>query len=80
MRAARALDRYTLSFPDAVIAGIIERETGVGALLAACKAALPHMRQLVAAGQVEGEDTSHYSDARAVKALESALAQAEQQK
>lgn len=46
---------------------------GLPELVEGAKLALPHLRDVVSRGQVEGEDTSHYSDARAVKLLEHGL-------
>ena len=39
------------------------------------KMAYPHLRDMVARGQVQGEDTSHYTDAQALKAIEAILDQ-----
>lgn len=46
----------------------LERE-----LAKACEALLPYVEQQVRHGQVEGEDTSHYGDARAVQAARAVL-------
>lgn len=46
-------------------------------LLAACKALLPHVEGIVNRGQSPGEDTSHFSDARACAKARAAIAEAE---
>lgn len=46
-------------------------------LLHACRELLPHVEGLVRSGQVEGEDTSHYADARACIKARAAIADAD---
>lgn len=54
----------------------IANPEAVPELVRACEALLPYVEDQVSRGQVPGEDTSHFGDARAVAAARAALAKA----